>query len=406
MPYTKDFIIVGGGLSGLYCAYQLNKKYPDKTITIFESDEELGGRIRSHQEKGFHVEKGAARFSETHKRLLQLLDELNLKDEMLPIPSKTSYIYRGKKCSYDLKEKIAEIVGQSKHIPPKELEKVTLYQLCVLLFGSDEANKIQALFGYDAELIRLNAYACLQMFQDDLLGDPQYYILKGGLTQMIEALRDSLGKKVEIKLGSQVTEVSERRVEVTIDKKSEKYSALHIICALPYLALRKLEYFKGIDEIHSVKPISLCRIYAKYPLKRGKPWFHDLQKTTTDNYLRYIIPMDASEGIIMYYSDLYVADMWRNWNNVSKDLLTQMIHRELRELYPDKEIPLPLKIETYHWKTGVHAWRPNFDYQEIANKMIKPTKDHIYVVGEAYSQHQDWMEGCLESSDRLLKLLS
>ena len=116
--------------------------------------------------------------------------------------------------------------------------------------------------------------------------------------------------------------------------------------------------------------------------------------------------MDASEGIIMYYSDLYVADMWRNWNNVSKDLLTQMIHRELRELYPEKDIPLPLKIETYHWKTGVHAWRPNFDYQEIAKKMIKPTKDHIYVVGETYSQHQDWMEGCLESSDRLLQLLS
>ena len=62
MPYTKDFIIVGGGLSGLYCAYQLNKKYPEKTILLLESDEELGGRIRSHQEKGFHVEKGAARF--------------------------------------------------------------------------------------------------------------------------------------------------------------------------------------------------------------------------------------------------------------------------------------------------------------------------------------------------------
>ena len=78
MPYTKDLIIVGGGLSGLYCAYQLNKRYPNKTITIFESDQELGGRIRSHQEKGFSVEKGAARFSETHKRLIQLLDELKL----------------------------------------------------------------------------------------------------------------------------------------------------------------------------------------------------------------------------------------------------------------------------------------------------------------------------------------
>ena len=406
MPYTKDFIIVGGGLSGLYCAYQLNKKYPQKTILLLESDKELGGRIRSHQEKGFHVEKGAARFSETHERLIRLLDDLDLNEDKVPIPSETSYIYKGKKCSYDLKEKIYEIVEQSKLIPKNELDKVTLYQLCVLLFGSEEANKIQALFGYDAEFIRLNAHAALKMFHKDLLDDPQYYILKGGLTRLIEGLRDSLGSNVEIKLGSTLTEVSERRATVTIDGRSEKLSALHIICALPYLALRKIVYFQEIEEIHSVKPISLCRIYAKYPLHKGKPWFHDIQKTTTDNYLRYIIPMSEEEGVIMYYSDLYVADMWRNWNNVSKELLKQMIHRELRDLYPDKDIPLPLKIETYHWKAGVHAWRPNFDFEKISNRMIKPTKDHIYIVGEAYSKHQDWMEGCLESSDRLLKLLS
>ena len=76
----------------------------------------------------------------------------------------------------------------------------------------------------------------------------------------------------------------------------------------------------------------------KYPVKDGKPWFHDLEKTATDNYLRYIIPINEEQGVIMYYSDLYVADMWRNWSNVSDDILIQMIHKELHSLYPSKDI--------------------------------------------------------------------
>ena len=43
-------------------------------------------------------------FSETHKRFLQLLDELNLKDDKI-VPSETCYIYKGKRCAYDLKRK-------------------------------------------------------------------------------------------------------------------------------------------------------------------------------------------------------------------------------------------------------------------------------------------------------------
>ncbi len=75
---SKEYVVIGGGISGLYVAYRIIQKYPKSKITVIEADTELGGRIRSHREEGFMIEKGAARFSETHKRLIRLLKELDL----------------------------------------------------------------------------------------------------------------------------------------------------------------------------------------------------------------------------------------------------------------------------------------------------------------------------------------
>ena len=407
MPFTKDVIIVGGGISGLYTAYRICNQSPDKTVLLLESSDELGGRIRTQYDKGFQVEKGAARFSESHHRLLGLLDELGLSEEKIPIPNKTRFIYQGKPCEYNLSEKLQTIVTRSKDIPKQQLQKITFYQLCVLIFDTTEADKMQAAFAYDAEFIRLNAYACLKMFRDDLLSEPQYYVLKCGLSRVIQKMKECIeaSDNIEIRFNQTVTDVKDKRVFVKQGDQVVKYSAMHVVCAIPYLALRQLPYFKEIQEIHSVKPISLCRIYAKYPVKDGKPWFQDLEKTATDNYLRYIIPISEDQGVIMYYSDLYIADMWRNWSNVSDEILIQMIHKELHSLYPSKDIPLPTKIQTCHWKTGVHAWRPNFDFEAMSRKMIQPTQDSVYVIGETYSRNQDWMEGCLETGDRCLRKL-
>lgn len=407
MPFTKDVIIVGGGISGLYTAYRICSQSPEKTVLLLESSDELGGRIRTQYDKDFQIEKGAARFSESHHRLLGLIDELGFSEEKIEIPNKTTFIYQGKPCQYNLSEKLKTIVQSSKDIPKQQLQKITFYQLCVLVYDTTEADKMKAAFAYDAEFIRLNAHACLKMFRGDLLGESKYFVLKCGLSSIIQKMKECIdaSDNVEIRYNQTVTDVKDKRVFVKQGDDTTKYSALHIVCAIPYLALRQLPYFKDVQEIHSVKPISLCRIYAKYPVTNGKSWFHDLEKTATDNYLRYIIPINMKQGIIMYYSDLYIADMWRNWSNVSDEILIQMIHKELQILFPSKTIPKPTKIQTCHWKTGVHAWRPNFDFEEMSRKMIQPTHDHVYVIGESYSRNQDWIEGCLETSDRFLRKL-
>ena len=69
-------IIIGGGISGLYTAYKLKKKNPEKDIKILEKNDYLGGRIYTHHDRYFDVELGAGRFHTKCTYLIKLLKNL------------------------------------------------------------------------------------------------------------------------------------------------------------------------------------------------------------------------------------------------------------------------------------------------------------------------------------------
>ena len=74
-----DFIVIGGGIAGLYSVLLLQKYNPSLKIALFEKENRLGGRIISHTfDNGVVVAKGAGRFHSGHKRLLALLKELGI----------------------------------------------------------------------------------------------------------------------------------------------------------------------------------------------------------------------------------------------------------------------------------------------------------------------------------------
>ena len=87
---TYDLIIIGGGISGLYLAYNLCEKY--KNILLLEVSSELGGRIKTDYIDDFPIEMGAGRFSNHHKNLFKLIKDLNLKDKCIELPKNKSYL--------------------------------------------------------------------------------------------------------------------------------------------------------------------------------------------------------------------------------------------------------------------------------------------------------------------------
>ncbi|NER33643.1 MAG: NAD(P)-binding protein [Oscillatoria sp. SIO1A7] len=76
-----DFAIVGGGVSGVYCAWRLKQKFPEKKIVVFEGSNHIGGRLLSVKPPGIDnmvAELGGMRILEnTQYRIVALIKKLN-----------------------------------------------------------------------------------------------------------------------------------------------------------------------------------------------------------------------------------------------------------------------------------------------------------------------------------------
>jgi protoporphyrinogen oxidase len=74
-----DVIIIGGGISGLYSAYKIQKLCPDKSIMILEKGSCLGGRMDTYNFYNTTVNIGAGiGRKEKDGILIKLLNELKI----------------------------------------------------------------------------------------------------------------------------------------------------------------------------------------------------------------------------------------------------------------------------------------------------------------------------------------
>ena len=78
-------LVVGGGISGLACAYALRKA--GVSAVLVEASGRAGGAIRSEQRDGFLLELGPQSFSATPP-LLQLCQELGISEQLVEAPAK------------------------------------------------------------------------------------------------------------------------------------------------------------------------------------------------------------------------------------------------------------------------------------------------------------------------------
>src|SRR5579864_2926603 len=94
-----DVAIVGGGISGIYCAWRLKQFNPDLKIAIFESSDRIGGRLLSVIPPNMpHVpcELGGMRFTTLQPKIKSLVEMLGLKTRTLAgsVPDNIAYLRR------------------------------------------------------------------------------------------------------------------------------------------------------------------------------------------------------------------------------------------------------------------------------------------------------------------------
>jgi len=72
-------------------------------------------------------------------------------------------------------------------------------------------------------------------------------------------------------------------------------------------------------------------------------------------------------------------------------------------------IPDPYTFAYADWTAdpfggAYNLWKPGFKSWEVTKKMIKPIKgSEVYVIGEAYSLKQGWVEGAFETAEQMLE---
>ena len=388
-----DYIIIGGGIAGLYCGLYLPNSL------VLETNNYLGGRIYTHKKPQYEI--GAGRYNINHKLLIDLINEFNVTP--IKLESRVDYIYKSTiNTEYKTRPFVIENVNTLfyekirslyKTRLPSELRNITMEEYCIKKFGKKGAEDLRNIFGYYSEFKSLNAYDSIKQFQNN---GNTHFVIKEGMGELIRRM----SKNINYKLNHKVKHIE----RIGNYFKVDEYTTKQIIFAIPPSNMYAFPILKPINHLlDSVTSNPLLRVYAIYNNK----WFEGLPVITTNSFIRHIIPINSKTGLIMIsYVEGKDADPYLNKNNKVKDIhvIQNKIQTELKLLFPDREIPDPSFLKTYYWEIGDHAWLPGYNSDKIGKQLLNPMKN-IYICGEAFSHTQCWVEGALETASKVLDII-
>ena len=419
----NEINIIGGGISGLYLVYKLSKN-KNNLINLFEKENRYGGRIYTDDFYKTKIERGAGRFNKNHKLIKKLIIELGLKNKISKIGSKIEYKTNNEN---EKNMKMSDILNKLY----RGLNKINRFKLMkynLIYFGNkilkkDEVQYLKNSFGYYTELTKLPAIMSYKMIKNDLYSDVQYYNLKDGLNQIVNEIYKKIKKMENVKIhkNSECIKI-EKDLEIYIKNtkngKIKKYRSDKLILGIPKPNILKIEMDKKMKlelekKLKKIECSSLFRIYSKIDLKKldenDIKKLMDIKKTTTKEDIRYIIPINLEKGIIMSsYTDNGFADkMNRKLKKNGKIWMNKYLEKELSKVLDIKNLKIK-ESRFYYWKCGMAIRKPGskIGYEKEMEQLINPIKGRdIYISGENISLNQGWIEGALNTSEKVIKKL-
>lgn len=173
--------------------------------------------------------------------------------------------------------------------------------------------------------------------------------------------------------------------------------------------------------IASLNPVPAMKLYLWYERPWWRPSIAGL-RDTTDLPIRKAFYLDtapdAAAAMLAMYTDGRHVDPWRipaaevTGGRPAPAALLAQVEQNLRMLHPElTDLPTPLGSAFMHWgadpwQLGWTFWRSGDVSDEICRLAAQPdSAQPMYLAGEAFSRAQSWVEGALESSERVVERL-
>jgi monoamine oxidase len=395
----QDYIIIGGGIAGLYSAYQIKKKYPESKLIILERNRKgyLGGRTGNEMFEGTQVVTGAGiGRKKKDKLLIHLLKELGIKTHEFTTGAHYSYLL-GPHCQTK-----AIFLELRKKYNPKTNGHMTFKQYATKHLTHDQYQYFLMCAGY-TDYENQSAHDTLYDY-----GFDDNYSDWTGLSIPWKTLVETLAKHIgleNIKYSENVLKIHKNSHGFTVETKTSKYESTKIIVATTVEPLKKMLPGHPIyKQIHSQPFI---RIYGKFShssISLMKTYVSKL--TIVPGPIHKIIPMNPDHGVYMIaYSDnegATILNQYAKNTKTNREQLARMIEASLG--MPKNMLELESIVE-YYWKEGTHYYEPLHGQYNGRNAFIKAAQHpepNMWVVGEMVSKHQGWVEGALQSVHEIL----
>jgi monoamine oxidase len=395
-----DYIIIGGGIAGLYANYLLTK---NNNCLLLERNEYFGGRTFEIDFHGTFIKLGAGIMAYHNKHLLLLLKELNIKFNSFKSNNNTHFTSITSETGNTRFTKdfyMGDAICKIKNIFEKNKKTIknnnyTMKQFLIKYFGNSFTNNFILNCEYHDFLKSDVEYFIKYYDINDMSHEPYNVLIIKWLDLINKLINKNCINNVEVlKVEKNSLDDNIFNIITKTNNNYNNYQCKKVIFATSLKPLIKLS--KNITNINYKKYIGavpFIKIYCYY--KNG--YTTNLSYfTIVDNKLQKIIKIN--DNILMAsYSDSSNALYWKKIKQQDKKTQIKTVNKYLNELDVKGKID---DIIIAFWDEGVHYYKPVKDFKKNIKKLSNPAKN-VYVVGEIVSQKQGWVEGAIQSVNYL-----
>lgn len=408
-----DIIIIGSGMSGLYSAYKIKQYTPKTTFLILEKykKEWVGGRTSNETFYGTTIVTGAGIGRlDKNPLLIHLMQKLKIKFQ--PFDSIMDYSTTVKR-PVDLVKIVNFLKKEYKKHP--SLHSLTFGQFSEKILGKELYTDFKISAGYtDYENADIKETLYNYGMDDNQSG---WTALNIPWKQIVLTLCDKIGWE-HLRFSQNVSSVQKiqennsclTNFEIQTEK-GEKYYANKVILATTIASIQSIvpgasDKTSIYQQIHG-QPF--LRLYGKFNKQSAKIMSEYVKHyIKVPGPLQKIIPMNAEKGVYMIaYSDNANAIALKpHLENTEENrvFFSRLIEKSLG--IPPNTLTLKA-IKDFYWDIGTHYFEPlskssSFRNRDEFVKAIQHPEEGFLVVGEAVSRYQGWVEGALESVEKVV----